>query len=122
MRCDTLGLSPVAAWSKPNESAPREPHRYSPPRLDRSDRLAHIPQLDSTFKPFLPEPQTTEYHTNLSAGGAVTQPGLPEWTSDAWEDYVNRLLSMHHGASNYQRIPATHGGDHGIEGYSLSGC
>jgi len=33
-----------------------------------------------------------------------------------------RLLKRHHGHTNYQEVPAKHGGDLGLEGFSTNGC
>jgi hypothetical protein len=39
-----------------------------------------------------------------------------------WEDWANRLLAQHFGATDYQRVPSKDRGDAGIEGYSVSSC
>lgn len=44
------------------------------------------------------------------------------WDGDEWEKYIQSLLEHHYGPGNYQHIPARHGGDFGIEGYSTDGC
>lgn len=46
---------------------------------------------------------------------------LRDWSADDWEDYVHRLLSLRYGPADYQRVPSTHGGDCGIEGFSRDG-
>lgn len=44
------------------------------------------------------------------------------WDGGEWEDYIQLLLKRHHGVGNYQEVPAKHGGDFGIDGYSTNGC
>jgi hypothetical protein len=41
---------------------------------------------------------------------------------DEWENYIQLLLKRHYRTGDYQEIPARHGGDFGIEGYSTDGC
>jgi hypothetical protein len=45
------------------------------------------------------------------------------WDGDAWQDYCNELLALHHPDA-YQVIPAADRGDCGLEGHSTdgSGC
>jgi hypothetical protein len=44
-----------------------------------------------------------------------------QWDPKEWEDHINLILQIHHGLSNYFRIPDKHKGDAGIEGYSMDG-
>jgi hypothetical protein len=44
-----------------------------------------------------------------------------QWDPDVWEDHVHALLTLRHGAGNYQRVPDDHGGDAGLEGFSRDG-
>jgi hypothetical protein len=43
-----------------------------------------------------------------------------QWNPDDWETFSLSLLQHRHGHLNIQRIPATHGGDFGIDFYSTS--
>ena len=43
------------------------------------------------------------------------------WTGDEWEAHVRLLLKHHHGAGEYQDVPARAGGDYGVEGFTRSG-
>ena len=45
---------------------------------------------------------------------------LTQWSPDDWEEYVNDLLRLRYGPTDYQRVPATDRGDCGIEGFSIS--
>ena len=49
--------------------------------------------------------------------------GGEQWDGDAWEDYCNELLALHH-TDAYQVIPAADRGDCGLEGHSTDaqGC
>lgn len=47
---------------------------------------------------------------------------LRNWDGNEWEEHIQLLLQKHYGMGNYQAIPAKHGGDFGIEGYSTDGC
>lgn len=42
-------------------------------------------------------------------------------SGDAWEELCNACYRMRHQSDNYQKIPATYGGDAGIEGYTQTG-
>lgn len=44
------------------------------------------------------------------------------WDGDEWEDHAHELLALlHQGKSDdYQRVPADHGGDLGLDGFSRS--
>jgi hypothetical protein len=44
-----------------------------------------------------------------------------KWQPGEWETHVNDLLRARHGHENYVEIPDSHGGDSGLEGYSLDG-
>lgn len=44
-----------------------------------------------------------------------------EWQPKDWERHVNNLLRTMHGKENYIKVPDEHGGDAGVEGFSLSG-
>jgi hypothetical protein len=44
------------------------------------------------------------------------------WDGEEWEKRIQSLLKRYYGPSNYQELPARHGGDFGIEGYSTDGC
>lgn len=48
--------------------------------------------------------------------------GSRQWTPGEWETFVHTLLSLRYGHTEYQRVPATHGGDCGIEGFSMDGA
>lgn len=37
-----------------------------------------------------------------------------------WEAWANQILSLHYGATDYQRVPDKHRGDAGLEGYCPS--
>lgn len=52
----------------------------------------------------------------------MTSSRMRNWEGDEWEDYIQLLLQKHYGLGNYQAVPAKHGGDFGIEGYSTDGC
>ena len=41
------------------------------------------------------------------------------WQGTEWEQYIQRLLKNHHGHGNYLEMPAKHGGDFGLEGFSI---
>jgi hypothetical protein len=41
------------------------------------------------------------------------------WEGREWEKYIQRLLKKHHGQGDYQEMPSKHGGDFGLEGYSI---
>ena len=51
----------------------------------------------------------------------MTSSHIRIWDGDDWEKYIQLLLKQHYGSGNYQEIPAKHGGDFGIEGYSMDG-
>jgi hypothetical protein len=42
------------------------------------------------------------------------------WDPNEWEDHVFRLLQDRHGVLNVMKVPARHGGDHGIDYYCLA--
>jgi len=45
------------------------------------------------------------------------------WTGPEWEQHINGLLSLRYPPGDFQRVPAEHGGDCGVEGFSRSdGC
>ena len=48
--------------------------------------------------------------------------GRRSWTGDDWEEYVLRLLRTHYAPGDFQELPARHGGDYGLEGFSVDGC
>jgi hypothetical protein len=43
------------------------------------------------------------------------------WTGDDWEAYCLLLIQRRYGAGEVQRVPATHGGDLGIEAFTFDG-
>lgn len=44
-------------------------------------------------------------------------------SGEDWQNWVDKLLTLHFGISEYQRVPDHQRGDAGIEGYSISsGC
>jgi hypothetical protein len=43
-----------------------------------------------------------------------------QWSGEEWDEYVSRLLIRKYHTA-YQRVPAAHGGDLGIEGFSRDG-
>jgi len=47
-----------------------------------------------------------------------------EWSGDDWQSYAELLFQERHAPAGYQRVPDRHGGDLGLEGYSVdgSGC
>ena len=44
-----------------------------------------------------------------------------EWSGDDWQSYSELLFQERHAPAGYQRVPDTHGGDLGLEGYSVDG-
>jgi len=44
------------------------------------------------------------------------------WDPNDWEDNVKALLRVHYGPGQFVEVPAKHGGDFGIEGFSRTGC
>ena len=38
-----------------------------------------------------------------------------------WEEFIHALLFLRHGSANYAVVPAKHGGDWGLDGYSYDG-
>jgi hypothetical protein len=52
----------------------------------------------------------------------MNQLSIQEWSGEEWEKLIQRLLKRHHGHTHYQEIPAKHGGDLGLEGFSTNGC
>lgn len=52
----------------------------------------------------------------------MTSARIRNWQGNEWEEYIQLLLQKHYELGNYQIIPAKHGGDFGIEGYSTDGC
>lgn len=44
------------------------------------------------------------------------------WEGEEWEKHIQLLLKRRYRIGNYQELPAKHGGDFGIEGYSTDGC
>lgn len=46
---------------------------------------------------------------------------IQTWSGEEWEIFIQRLLKRHHGHTNYQEVPAKHGGDLGLEGFSTNG-
>ncbi|PZV23334.1 MAG: hypothetical protein DCF12_19210 [Snowella sp.] len=51
----------------------------------------------------------------------MNQLSIQEWSGEEWEKLIQRLLKRHHGHTNYQEVPAKHGGDLGLEGFSTNG-
>ena len=45
----------------------------------------------------------------------------PNWTGDDWEAYCMLLIQRRYGAGEVQRVPATHGGDLGVEAFTFDG-
>lgn len=45
-----------------------------------------------------------------------------QWSGNEWQEYVVQLLKIHFSPGEFQEVPDTHGGDHGIEGFSRDGC
>jgi hypothetical protein len=45
-----------------------------------------------------------------------------EWSGDDWQAYCELLFQERHAPAGYQRVPDTHGGDLGLEGYTVDGC
>lgn len=52
----------------------------------------------------------------------MNQLSIQTWSGEEWENFIQRLLKRHHGHTNYQEVPAKHGGDLGLEGFSTNGC
>jgi hypothetical protein len=52
----------------------------------------------------------------------MTASNIRFWGGEEWEEYIQSLLKRYYGPGNYQELPAKHGGDFGIEGYSTDGC
>lgn len=48
--------------------------------------------------------------------------GRRSWTGDDWEEHIMRLLRTHYLPGHFQQLPDRHGGDYGLEGFSLDGC
>jgi hypothetical protein len=44
------------------------------------------------------------------------------WDPNDWESYIKLLLRVHYGPGQFVEVPAKHGGDFGIEGFSRDGC
>lgn len=44
------------------------------------------------------------------------------WDGKVWERYCLKLLRLHYGADQLQEIPDRHGGDLGLEAFTLDGC
>lgn len=40
-------------------------------------------------------------------------------SGDEWERWANKLLTYHYGPTEYQKVPANHKGDAGIEGFTF---
>ncbi|MDH6464926.1 hypothetical protein M2302_005127 [Micromonospora sp. A200] len=63
--------------------------------------------------------------TIRSASLAPRLPGgeasLITWSGDDWEEWCLALMRQHYGADQVQEIPATDGGDLGIEAFTYSG-
>ncbi|MGU9758755.1 hypothetical protein ACV1BL_14570 [Serratia marcescens] len=45
----------------------------------------------------------------------------PDSDPKAWEEYFKSIVRMHYKPENYCDLPDTHGGDFGIECFTLSG-
>lgn len=41
-------------------------------------------------------------------------------SGDEWERWANKLLTCHYGPTEYQKVPANHKGDAGIEGFTFA--
>lgn len=46
---------------------------------------------------------------------------IDPYNGNQWEDLAHRLLQLKYGGHNYQKLPAAHGGDGGLDGYTLDG-
>ena len=46
---------------------------------------------------------------------------IDPYDGNQWEDLAHRLLQLKFGGHNYQKLPANHGGDGGLDGYTLDG-
>ena len=61
------------------------------------------------------------FHHGLRINNSVWRK-MRIWQPHDWEDWVNSLLMARYPLGDYQRVPDTHGGDSGIEGFSCDGC